>query len=889
VAEFNPSTQTNEQQAPSNLGVSRGTGPNQAFEALFSGLGEAISNGVQTADTYVQGKIENDARYGYESINQEMNLDVDTVPSELTQSQEGLQKLAAAHMQGNVTNEYYYQRLASTLKGLRSRYPGYEKQVDSIVQSVTGVNPANAYRNALMQNIENQQQAMASQQGKFDSWAQTKENSEVLGILYPDFYSNPDKYSDQEMRNQVKANVSQYQGRIRLSEDTTKLRSNDKVVAKQQLGQLFGTIGSGYIVGGSEAAGVDSPNVQNLLQTALADGKIVPEEQEQINGFLAQIRVKAEQDMRQRYQTSDWGSNFSSSELNDEVKNGLSQIDSMIELVNSGNINAASQIAARNKAMTDQATADLYKTFPDLRVASAVRNISEAGADKIIDMVIENAGGGMSFINKTLGKDITKSLTSGKTTMNQVTGNVLAAQGKTGKEKEQLLSAVLDGAVGTLTAPEATPDIKANTVQNVYGDNLDATWDVVDDSVGAKGTSQRFRLYNKMFNPKITKEITALNDPKALATYTAAAVDKFQQIPEFRRAAADLTENIDYTKYLRAHYDPQRNRVILEANEEAINNLGFFETGSGVMSGQKFQLQAAIKAKDAFNQGLAVMAPIIEANGADETEGIKTLMQSVAADLQKDPKQGFFGWLNESLDNIIAPDPRKGTGLIAPDSKLGKIAAERGRQMDAAESDTNFKEIGETSNTTPKDERDNNVTFTPINFTAPELEKASASGGQAAILNLLGKTEGTDRGRGYNETLGYGAFTGGDVDITSMSLDDVDALQTDMLAHPNNKWNSSALGRYQIIRTTLRGLKKELGLSGDEIFTPELQDRLAQALLERRGLSRYRAGEISGDQFINNLAKEWASLPTTSGQGAYAGQRRSGTTPSAVLTAFAGE
>lgn len=690
MAEFNVSTRTTEE-APDSLGASRGTGPNQSFEALFSGIGDAISAGVQTADTFVQNKIEDDARYGYESINDELGLSVNTVPNELTQSQEGLQKLAAAHMQGNVTNEYYYQRLASTLKGLRTRYPGYEKQVDSIVQSVTGVNPANAYRNALMQNIENQQQLVASSAGKFDSWAGTKENSEVLGILYPDFYNNPEKYASEEMKQQVKANVSQYQGRIRLSEDTTKLRSNDKAVAKGQLGQLFGTISSGYIVGGSEAAGIDSPNVQNLLQTALADGKIDPEEQTNISGFLAQIRVKAEQDMRQRYLTSDWGSNFTSSDLEEEVKNGLAQIDSMTEMVNSGNVNGAAQVAARNKAITDQATADLYKKFPEIAVAGALRGASEAGADKIIDGLIEANGGGMSFTNKVLGKDLTKGVTSGTTTMTSVVENVVAAQGKAGKEKEQILSAVLDGSVGVLTAPDASPEVKANTVQNVYGDNLDAMWGVVDDSVGTKGTSQRFRLYTKMFNPKITKEIAALNDPKALATYTAAAVDKFQQIPEFRRAASDIRDNIDYSKYLRAHYDANSNRIILEANREAIDNLGFFSRGD-----EKLHLQNILKAKDAFNSGLSAMAPIIEANGGDEAEGIKSLMNSVALDLQQDPKSGFLGWLNKNLDSIVSPDPRK-VGGFGADSRLGKAQAERGAAMDAAESEDNFKEVGGTS------------------------------------------------------------------------------------------------------------------------------------------------------------------------------------------------
>ena len=103
------------------------------------------------------------------------------------------------------------------------------------------------------------------------------------------------------------------------------------------------------------------------------------------------------------------------------------------------------------------------------------------------------------------------------------------------------------------------------------------------------------------------------------------------------------------------------------------------------------------------------------------------------------------------------------------------------------------------------------------------------------MLDLIGYAEGTDRGRGYNETLGYGAFTGGNQNLVLMSLDQIDALQGNMLADPNNTFNSSALGRYQITRTTLRGLREQLGLSGSELFDPTMQDRLAEELLRRRG------------------------------------------------------
>ena len=121
------------------------------------------------------------------------------------------------------------------------------------------------------------------------------------------------------------------------------------------------------------------------------------------------------------------------------------------------------------------------------------------------------------------------------------------------------------------------------------------------------------------------------------------------------------------------------------------------------------------------------------------------------------------------------------------------------------------------------------------------LEPITVPGGGGApftgkgMLDLIGHAEGTDKGRGYNETLGYGKFTGGDKNLVLMTLDEIDALQSQMLRDPANTHNSSALGRYQIVQKTLRGLRGKLGLTGEEYFSPELQDRLAKELLRQRG------------------------------------------------------
>lgn len=137
---------------------------------------------------------------------------------------------------------------------------------------------------------------------------------------------------------------------------------------------------------------------------------------------------------------------------------------------------------------------------------------------------------------------------------------------------------------------------------------------------------------------------------------------------------------------------------------------------------------------------------------------------------------------------------------------------------------------------------------------AARAKSVARYGDQKNILDLIGAAEGTDKGRGYNETLGYGKFTGGAVNLTGMSIDQVLALQGQMLAQtralPKDSpfYNSSAVGRYQITRRTLKSLVGELGLTGDRLFDDDTQDELARALLRRRGNNPA------------NLRNEWEGL-----------------------------
>lgn len=93
--------------------------------------------------------------------------------------------------------------------------------------------------------------------------------------------------------------------------------------------------------------------------------------------------------------------------------------------------------------------------------------------------------------------------------------------------------------------------------------------------------------------------------------------------------------------------------------------------------------------------------------------------------------------------------------------------------------------------------------------------------------------------------------------VTAYTIDELLAAQVGW----GKKWKSSAAGAYQIIRKTLAGLKTSLKLSGNEKFSPDLQDRLGFALLQGRGWDKYAAGKLSRDAFATEIAKEWASMP----------------------------
>ncbi|MGB4768210.1 MAG: hypothetical protein WBP22_03040 [Candidatus Saccharimonas sp.] len=125
------------------------------------------------------------------------------------------------------------------------------------------------------------------------------------------------------------------------------------------------------------------------------------------------------------------------------------------------------------------------------------------------------------------------------------------------------------------------------------------------------------------------------------------------------------------------------------------------------------------------------------------------------------------------------------------------------------------------------------------------------------LLQLIAKAESSDNYNAY-----YGSPRNQDVTFTNMTIQEVLDWQQDFIDRGSP---SSAVGRYQIINTTLEGLVKHLGIPPTRTFDQNTQDQLAITLIERRGAKEYVMGKLSKEAFAANLAKEWAALPKTIG------------------------
>ena len=145
----------------------------------------------------------------------------------------------------------------------------------------------------------------------------------------------------------------------------------------------------------------------------------------------------------------------------------------------------------------------------------------------------------------------------------------------------------------------------------------------------------------------------------------------------------------------------------------------------------------------------------------------------------------------------------------------------------------------------------------------PQLGKQALTG--AGVVGLRDLIASAEAGKSGYDAVQYGARIRPGKRPTEMTIGEIYQWIDATPGQPH------AIGRYQFIPPTLRRLVRALDLPENTRFSPLVQDKLGDLLLEEAGLSAFQAGDMYQTEFMNNLAKIWAGFPNSSGRSHYHG------------------
>jgi len=158
--------------------------------------------------------------------------------------------------------------------------------------------------------------------------------------------------------------------------------------------------------------------------------------------------------------------------------------------------------------------------------------------------------------------------------------------------------------------------------------------------------------------------------------------------------------------------------------------------------------------------------------------------------------------------------------------------------------------------------------FASINMSSSVVTDISGSNSLEDLKNEIASGEG-DYGS-------YNRGTAGDTPRSQQSID-IQNLTVGQVMQLQRQGQLFAVGKYQFIPGTLAEAVRSTGVDLEQKFDSSTQEQLFPYLIseaKRPKLASYLSGKSSDeDAAINDLAHEFASIPTTSGRGAYDGDR----------------
>ncbi len=803
-------------------GASRGfTSGKEAFAGLFKDVGNLGMAAVQIAD---QHNIQTQTQMADEGVSSILNdfgfrtegNETTGTPKELQGYAKQLTNTQKAFNSGALKESNFQIRIDALSRKMRSQFPGYNNEIDTLISKALNRSTANDLRKTLSAEWEAAQEGANADDKSFRSEITQARKDGALYSVFPEYDKlvaegkEPSKY-------EVRYRLGQYYGEVEKAAQGKRqldyLETQNKATEKKRMDIAYEDVSqvSNQIIK-TGTSGTDFQRImKNITSKQAKDWTDV--ELQEVTGAYAQLEASAKVQVLER--------------LNDPVYSKLTKTQ-RDELVS----RALEPLSILKDAITakDVGLINVFKTITDTQTSKDVSEFLTMSGEK--GDLMSTVGRKLAVARTVFGPEAAQLLvmkeqdaigTALSSLMNSelAVGTPLKEIVKAGGDvvdpavKGTVVKEMVETSVRLLVDPNVPQAGKEKVIESLFGSGNAGFLEKFSEKVNSKsGRSDRMIMFEKLMSPEVTASVLAAGktNPEVIDKYKNTMGAAFSGL--FKSDIDNVVSVSQFSDYMKFVYNP--NSMQFEAVSKK-NPSTVFATGAlpldvtGVFYNlnEQWKISSAKKSLDNLNKYIKILDPAMKGVGVDTSEALIELFTATGVIGGGKPPGSLFTQLGEALSSV---------SLNGGDA-MGKALQEENKSNE-------------------------NI------FGNPQEDS------RKYLRDFIGKAEGAD----------YNTLNGGrKAPLTGMSVGEAIEMAKYNRAKSGGKY-TTAVGKYQIIEETLRRAMDGAGISEDDIFDANTQDTLANWLIDN---------EAGGGKDAASLAKVWASLPfDETNQSVYQGDKQ---------------
>lgn len=786
--------------------------------------GNLLKNILDSSTETVKESAFNEIQKGVDLARNDQGVDLFTKTAEATDAVTGgpmsgnkppnageienqLKRFQTARNQGKLTDTNYYGQLESLVRSVKSRYPGFERDIDQMVHRTTGITPANALREAIQRDLDATAAASKSQSSKEETFVNN--NLKWLSEQTLDDYRNG-KLPFSGIQEIVRRNES-YEADINRTKAELNLKQEQRKVTDEDI-----TNGARKV-----AANVQSHLSDQFLTLATKAQENIDKGTYDPKVFLAampQFRIQATNALQSQLNSKEF-IGMPKEERAAIEKNFNDTLDNYEKAFTNPETGLLNHYKNEASARVDMATSQLLDRSPISNQLAAAQRLYPGAIQAIIGReqgltILEDMKQGV--FNKQVPGSINYLPQGTRVELDNAKINSVIPDNITPQQQLDSLgnfpmgrsarttNAYVNNWQSILTNQKLPPEALKTAADKMFSKgNLNFILD------NFKNDGSQAQIYQKLTSPAVTAQMEKLKGTETWNNYTFWAKNNFAHV--YRDQVQSLSKIADYP-YIDLTFDKATGRFGVKPSAEGIRmaNAKGISLGGAVMDKIERLMSDRLSDKiDSLNKSIDTIRPVLQGDKYDVSNEIRSL----TLHLGENSNQKSNGIWNSML-----------------------------------------KAIGRTEGKNPED-----LEFggTHPNFTQASGGKGSSGGKRSTETDITEQLKASfskgESGDDYNRLVDTPTHPKR-IPLTNMTVGEVLDFQKGMLRAGNA---SSAAGKYQIVSTTLRSLVREGVVKLDEKYDENTQERLADALLERRGFNDFMAGKLPAKKFLKNLGNEW--------------------------------